>query len=214
MSKYRNPFSQWNDVIIRFAETTADLQAVVDLNAPFYGEINFPLEHEQMLWNRHPFGIITLWLGDRLIGETRIWPVPPLDAIHYQAGQLSYTKVIPIPYQQTVEAGGWSHWYIGNLLLDPEYRALPKSSPLPWLLAAAIELWRDTNPVRFPAEVFTSGYSSESDAMLRRFGFMEVVPAGALPLLHGNAMFRRQADTMEDLIRPFAMRLPIQSATS
>jgi hypothetical protein len=39
MSKYRNPFSQWNDVIIRFAENTADLQAVVDLNAPFYGAI-------------------------------------------------------------------------------------------------------------------------------------------------------------------------------
>jgi hypothetical protein len=46
--------------------------------------------------------------------------------------------------------------------------------------------------------------------MLRRFGFMgRCVAAGALPLLRGNAMFRRQADTMEDLIRPFAMRLPI-----
>jgi hypothetical protein len=150
MSKYRNPFSQWNDVIIRFAETTADLQAVVDLNAPLWRD-NFPLEHEQMLWNRHPFGIITLWLGDRLIGETRIWPVPPLDSIRYQAGQLKFADMTPIPYQQTVEAGGWSHWYIGNrcwiLNIAPYRKAAlcPGCWPPRWQA-----FWRDTNPVRLP----------------------------------------------------------------
>ena len=169
------PYCQkFGDFTIRHARGRDDLIANIDLQLPEYGDYTWPIEHVMDIWARYPYAIYLLWEGDRVVGNFHLWPAEDAWADSFLAGQAGYKDFTPKSLAEVLSNDGCQRWRVSSLIIHPDYRKPSKMNPIGFLLAAALNDWAETAALTYPVQVFTTAYTPQSAALLRRFGFERI----------------------------------------
>ncbi|MBM3602235.1 MAG: hypothetical protein FJX22_00420 [Alphaproteobacteria bacterium] len=168
------PYCQkFGDFTIRHARGQEDLIANIDLQIPEYNDDTWPIDPLMQVWARYPYAMYLLWEGERVVGDFHLWPADDDWADAFLAGQAGFEDFAPKSLAEVL-VDGCQRWRVGSLIIHPDYRKPTKMNPIGFLLAAALNDWAETSALKYPVQVFTTAYTPQSAALLRRFGFERI----------------------------------------
>jgi hypothetical protein len=195
-------FDRFYDWVVRPIKNQQDLKLLDAIDVANFGERAFSIERLETLHRRYPEGHRLCCLQDTIIGYITLWPMAKQMAEDFCGGKLREKDLLPIDIEQFQEEGGGTQdWYIGGMVIDPAFRRPIKDNPVGLLLAMAMNSWAESGKLSYPARVFTTAYSKEGEALLRRFGF-ELLRSG-LEMPDGDPLYSRTALNKNDLFEVF-----------
>jgi hypothetical protein len=169
------PYCQkFGDFTIRHALDRQSFEADYQFQLAEYGNEAYSFEHMLKTWERYPLGAYLLWEGNRVVGDLHLWPVDDEWATSFIDGKIDYYVDFTPKSLADVLVKGCQRWRVGSLIIHPDYRKPSKMNPIGFLLAAALNDWAETAALTYPVQVFTTAYTPQSAALLRRFGFERI----------------------------------------
>ena len=171
----------YDNFVVRLASKFEDFENIHNAERAEMGDAAEPPSEIKRVWDDYPYGMYVLEelgaAGASYVGTFLVIPVDEKVANDFRQGRVGYKDLDQANLKlATVAQAGWSVWRIWLLQIVPAYRKQAYRHLIPWLLAHAFDSWAESGAVRYPVEIFTTGYTAEGEAMLRRFGFQMETP--------------------------------------
>lgn len=207
------------DFTLRLAKNRQDFETIHVAEKAELGDVAASPDELEQWWRDYPYGIYLLEQkhqdGSKThVGTFMIMPFEEKASNDFRQGRIGYHDLrnANLKVDQVI-AAGWSIWRIALLQIVPAYRKLQYQELIPWLLAHAFNSWADSGVVRYPVQVFTTGFTAEGEAMLRRFGFTEETPGEKMA--GGRPCYSITANDKNEVFSPLISRglerlLPIE----
>jgi hypothetical protein len=208
------------DFTLRLANGRQDFERLHVAEKAELGDVAAPPDEIERIWRDYPYGIYILEQQQKdgtqpiYVGTFVILPVDEKISHDFRQGRIGYQDLdqANLKLDQVLEEG-WSIWRIALLQIVPSYRKLQYQELIPWLLAHAFNSWADSGVVRYPVQVFTTGFTAEGEAMLKRFGFTEETPGEKMA--GGRPCYSITANDKNEVFSPLISRglerlLPIE----
>jgi len=196
---------RYEQFVVRLAGKMEDFENIHHAAFAELGDVSAPPEEIKRVWDDYPYGMYVL--EDQrpeetvYVGTFVVVPVDKASATNFRQGHLSYKDLDQANLKlATVAQAGWSMWRIWLLQIVPAYRKQAYRHLIPWLLAHAFDSWAESGAVRYPVEIFTTGFTAEGEAMLRRFGFDLETPGSQM--LGGKPCYSRLAQDKNAIFAP------------
>jgi len=213
---------RYEQFVVRLASRMEDFENIHHAERAEMGDAAEPPSEIKRVWDDYPYGMFVLEEvgaeGSNYVGTFMVIPVDKEVAKDFRVGRLSYKDLDKANLKlATVAQAGWSMWRIWLLQIVPAYRKQTYRHLIPWLLAHAFDSWAESGAVRYPVEIFTTGFTAEGEAMLRRFGFDLETPGSQM--LGGKPCYSRLAQDKNAIFAPLFDRgldhlLPITTLQS
>ena len=196
---------RFDNFVVRLASKTEDFENIYRAAYAELGEIAAIPDEIKRVWDDYPYGMYVLEEegggSPVYVGTFVVVPVDERVAKDFRQGRVGYKDLDQANLKlATVAQAGWSVWRIWLLQIVPAYRKQAYRHLIPWLLAHAFDSWAESGAVRYPVEIFTTGYTAEGEAMLRRFGFSLETPASQM--LGGKPCYSRICHDKNEIFVP------------
>lgn len=174
---------------VRYAQNAEDLRVISQWEAAEYGAHSIDAAGLVGWWHCYPKGVHLVEIGGEIVGALGLWPLAARVYAALVTGQLEETQIGA--QADDIEGGQTLHrsWYVGDLILHPEYR---QGAPqvLLTLLSTAVTRWVQSGELAPIVDICAFGFTEHAQQFLAHFGFRREVQTTS-PL--GYPIYQRTA---------------------
>ena len=159
---------------VRYAQNAEDLRVISQWESAEYGAHSIDAAGLVGWWRRYPKGVHLVEMGAEIVGALGLWPIAARVYTALVTGQLEETQIDA--QADDIEGGQTSHrfWYVGDLILHPEYR---QGAPqvLLTLLSTSVTRWVQSGDLASIVDICAFGFTEHAQQFLAHFGFQREV---------------------------------------
>lgn len=142
-------------------------------------------------WIKFPRAGFRLYSGDQCLGGIGLWPITPSSFESIVQGRLDEHELTVDDVEQDDGRKRHRFWYVGDILLAPEFR-LTKEKWAVQLLIGALDKWLSNGDLAPQASICAIVYSNQGRSLAKRLGFKSCATTP-----HGYSVFVRAIDSQE-----------------
>jgi hypothetical protein len=165
--KLNNYRKSGRSFIVRYIETTKELEALSEIDSKYFGNANISYSKLYEWWLSDKYAIVALFLENEIYGAMGIFPITKRWINQFYNGKvgeasldektIKKAKIIPC-----------ADWYISGIVVKD---VVKNPFAFPHLLIESTKYWIMNRQIKYPANLWAIATSKEGENLLTRFDF-------------------------------------------